>query len=116
MAHGARQIGPPGVQDEVVVIAHQAVRQQAGVGALQCVAQNRKQDAAVVVILEDGFATITARSHVVRRAGKLDAQGAGHAQAWLYRVASQPCILRLFHGQPVVDLLRDLLWGAIGKT
>jgi hypothetical protein len=32
---------------------------------------------------EDGFTTVSTRSHVISRAGKLDTQWTGHEAAWL---------------------------------
>ena len=73
--HQPRQVGLPRVQHEVIVIAHQAVRQHLGVETVHRLPDQRQQRAPVVIIDEDRLAPVAARSDVVDRAGEFDTQG-----------------------------------------
>lgn len=67
-----------GVQHQVEVVAHQAAGQHLGIEALQGLRQHGQMRDPVSVVAVDRLAAIAARSHVVDRARKLDAQRAGH--------------------------------------
>ena len=56
-----------------------AVAQHLGIEALHRPIDHCEQATAVVVAVEDRLAPVAARGDVVGRAGKLDAQRAGHA-------------------------------------
>ncbi len=59
VAHDARQVGPPRVQDEMVVIAHQAIGENAAVESRERPTQHVQPDLAVRVVVEDLFATVS---------------------------------------------------------
>lgn len=72
----AREIGLPGVQHEVVVVAHQAVGQHLSVEALHSLIDDFKQSIADFVVNEDGVSPVATGRDVVNGAGELDAEGA----------------------------------------
>lgn len=69
----ARQVGLAGVQQQVVVIAHEAVGPGLCVKALERLAHDVQKQRAVGIVLRDGLAPVAARSDVVHRAGVFDA-------------------------------------------
>lgn len=76
--HQARQVALARVQHEVVVVAHQAVRQHLGVEAVERMLEHGQVLDAVGVIAVDRLAAVTARGDVVDGAGEFEAEGAGH--------------------------------------
>ena len=76
--HEARQVRLPRLQHQVIVVAHQAIGQHAGIEAVDSSPQNRQQPMAVGVVGEDLFAPVATRRHVIDGTGELDAQWAGH--------------------------------------
>ena len=88
MPHQSRQVGLPRVQNEVVVVAHQAVGQHLRIEAVRRLRQHGQQSVPVVISIEDRLAPIAARSHVIDGTGKLDAQWAGHGPT-IRRVAGR---------------------------
>lgn len=71
--HQHGQVRPPRVQNHVVMVAHQAIRQGAGVKAVQGRADNFQKRPPVRVIIIYRLAPVTPRSDVVDRAGEFDA-------------------------------------------
>ncbi|UQS88258.1 hypothetical protein M5C90_21340 [Pseudomonas chlororaphis subsp. piscium] len=53
MPHQPRKIRLPGVEHEVVVVAHQAVGQHLGIEALHALSHDRQQSLAVGIVDED---------------------------------------------------------------
>ena len=76
--HQPREVGLPCMGDEVIVVVHQAISQHGGIEAIHRLANHGEKTAPILVILEDSFAPIATRGHVIDRAGEFDAQGAGH--------------------------------------
>ena len=74
MAHQARQVGLVRLQDEVVVVAHEAVGKDAGVEAVCGLGEDGQVLAAVFVAAVDGLATVAAGGDVVDDAGELEAK------------------------------------------
>lgn len=73
-----RKIGLPRLQNEVVVVAHETPGQRATIKALQPRGQDREQSPSVHIVHKDRLPPIPARSHVVNRAGELNAKRACH--------------------------------------
>jgi hypothetical protein len=80
MPHQPREIALPRVQDQVVVIAHLAIRQHLSIEALNRLRQHFKMQAPVFVVTVDGLASIAARCDVIDGAGEFQAEGAGHEE------------------------------------
>ena len=80
VTHQQGEIGLPGVQHEVVVVAHQAIGQGFGVEAGQRLRHDLQQAVAILAIGKDVFAPVTTRGDVIHRAGKFDTQRTGHAR------------------------------------
>jgi hypothetical protein len=76
-----RQIGLPGVQHEVVVVAHQAIGQGLGIEARQRLRHDLQQALPVLVVDKDRLPPVTARGDVIHRTGKFDTQRTGHEEA-----------------------------------
>jgi hypothetical protein len=76
MAHQRRKIALPGVQHEVVVVAHQAIRQQLRVEPRQPLGHHRQQPRSVCVVDKDVLAPVATRSDVIQRPREFDAQRA----------------------------------------
>ncbi len=78
MAHEQREICVPGVQHNVIVVAHQTIAQHLGIEALGGLRQNVEQQDAILIIDKDRFPSIATRSDVIDGTGELDAQRASH--------------------------------------
>ena len=80
VAHEPRQVAAAGLDDEVVVITHQAIGKALGVEAIEAECQHVEQGGAVLVVFKDRLAPVTVRGQVIQRAGELEAEGAGHGR------------------------------------
>jgi hypothetical protein len=78
VTHQPRQVRPLRLQDEVVVVAHQAEGEHQRIAALQALVDDRQQRLPIGVVGKDALAAIAAGGDVVGRAGELDAKRAGH--------------------------------------
>lgn len=80
MPHQQRQIALARVLYKMVVVAHEAVGQHLRIKALHALGHLGQQGTAIHIVFKNRLAPVPTRSHVVDRSGKLNAQGAGHAQ------------------------------------
>ena len=85
VAHQPRQVGAPGMQNQVVMIVHQAIGQGTGIKPLKRRADRLQKHLPVRVIVEYRFTSIPTRGDVVNRTGKLYAQGTGQGSSWAGR-------------------------------
>ena len=67
------------MQDEVVVVTHQAIAQGCGIEARQCQGDDLEERQAVLVFDKDVFAPVTTCADVIDGTGELDAQRSSHA-------------------------------------
>jgi len=67
------------------VVAHQAVGQDIGVKARQCIGKHVELAQAVGVVPIDRLETVAARGDVINGAGELDAQWSGHGRGGYMR-------------------------------
>ncbi len=79
VAHESREIRLAGMKDDMVVVAHQAVRHDRRVEPVHCLAHQLQETLSISVVDIDRFAPITTRSHVIDGSRELDAQGSCHA-------------------------------------
>jgi hypothetical protein len=86
--HQRREIGLPRAQHQVVVIAHQAVGQRAGVEAVEGLGEQVEEESPVVVVQEDRLLPVATGGDVVDGVGKFDAQRAGHGRLESGKTAS----------------------------
>ena len=77
VAHHPRQVRAARVQDDVIVIAPQAIGQHLRVKAMHAL-QHAEQRSPVAVVLENWLALVAAGGDVVARPRELDVQGSGH--------------------------------------
>lgn len=86
-ADGAAEVGPGGLDQQVVVIGHEAVGVNAQAefiaGFLEC----GKEGEAIVVVAKDGAPLVAARGDVVESPGKFDAKRPGHGGSFWDRVS-----------------------------
>jgi hypothetical protein len=66
--HQARKIWPTGLQNEMVVVAHQAVGKNCRLEALQCLRQYGQEGVSVAIVLKDRLTPIPTRGEMVQRA------------------------------------------------
>ncbi len=78
MPHQARQVGLPGVQHHVVVIAHQAIGQHLRVEAIHRLRDDLELRPPIRIVAIDRLASVATRGDVIDGAGELDAQRAAH--------------------------------------
>ena len=78
LAHALGQIAVGGLNEQVVVVAHEAIRIAKPIEALDHLRQRQQERASVVVVLKNGLTPVTACSDVVKRIGKFQAEWAGH--------------------------------------
>ena len=62
----------------MVMIVHQAVRQQTRIKPLQRRAEDMQKSLSVLIVFKDGLAPVASRSDLVKRTGKFNSQGTGH--------------------------------------
>lgn len=74
LSHQARQVGLVSLHDKMAMIAHQTVGEGGGLKAFKTVLENPQPRSPVGIIVENRLAAITARSHMVERAFKLQPQ------------------------------------------
>jgi hypothetical protein len=78
LLHKAGKIATAGVDDQVVVVVHQAIGQYRCIETLRCLCDHIEESVAIFVIIKDGFAPVAARGNMINSAGKFDAEGSGH--------------------------------------
>jgi hypothetical protein len=78
VAHQHGQIGAPGMQNQVVMVVHQAIGEGAGIEPLKRHADCLQKCLPVRVIVEYRLTPITTRGDVINRTGKFYAEGTGH--------------------------------------
>ena len=78
LAHALGEVAARGLDQQVVVIAHQAVGMHDPVEALAYLPEHREEPVPIIVAAVDVLLSITARGEVVERARKLDPQGSCH--------------------------------------
>lgn len=66
------------MDDEVVMVAHQAVSQHLGIKPLHALADYMEQRIAIFVVFKDRFSAVATRGDVIQSAGELDSQWSGH--------------------------------------
>ena len=76
--HQQRQIGQQRLDHEVVVIAHQASGECAGVKPVQPRAQYIQQSPPVHIVHKDRLSPVPTRSHVINRAREFNAKRSCH--------------------------------------
>ena len=76
--HSARQVALGGLEQQVEMIRHLAIRMHGEIESHASLAQHGHPGAPIVVILEDGRKPVAACSDVVERAGKFESQWSGH--------------------------------------
>ncbi len=76
--HQCRQIPLQRLNHEVVMVAHQAIREQPRVKPCQALRYDGQQASPVGVVNKDIFPSVTPGGDVIQRAGELDAKRAGH--------------------------------------
>jgi hypothetical protein len=81
VTHQQRQVGAAGVQHEVVVVAHEAIRQHLRIKTLQPLGHHAQQRPPIYVVHKDAFPPVPTRSDVVQGSSKLNTQWAGHRVA-----------------------------------
>lgn len=86
LAHQARQIRLARLQNQVIVIAHQAIRPGPRVKAVQRLRYNVKKLRPVKVVLRNRLTPVTAGRDVIHRARVFDAKGSDHGRSLV-----QPC-------------------------
>jgi hypothetical protein len=91
--HALRDVSFPCLDEEVVVIRHQAVRVAEPSQAINRLLYQLQEAGPVVCIDEDVLLAIPTRRHVVDRAGGLDARRSGH----LPTVAAAAELVRAWH-------------------
>jgi len=87
VAHQQGEIALPGVQHEVVVVAHQAVGQGLGIEARECLRYDLQHTLPVQVIDEDVLAPVATGGDVIDGAGEFDAQWRSIAEGYARRCA-----------------------------
>lgn len=70
--HQCRQIRLARMQHQMIVIAHQAKSQCAGIKTHECQSDHIDKRLTVDIIIKNGFAPVTTRGDVIHRAGKLN--------------------------------------------
>jgi hypothetical protein len=78
LAHPEREIWQRGLDDRVVMAAHEAVRMAEPAVAINRVIEVQKEALAVKVVAEDRPACISSSDDVVDAAGEAEAKGPGH--------------------------------------
>ena len=79
LSHAAGQIRLLGLNDEVVVVGHEAVAMAEPVGVLSNRLQEIEKSLSVEVISENGMTGIAAGGDVVKGTRVLNSQGSSHA-------------------------------------
>ncbi len=78
LTHALGQISVGRFHHQVVVVRHQAIRMAQPIEPFHHLCQYLQKGEAVFVILKNRLLTITTRSNVIKRSGKLYAKGSGH--------------------------------------
>ena len=78
LSHQPGQVRAAGMQDQMIMVAHQAIGQCTGIEAVKGCSNHVQKCPPVLVVVEDRLAPVAPRGNVVNRSGKFDAQGAGH--------------------------------------
>ena len=78
-AHPAHEIGLRGLQQKMIMVAHQHERMKEPAGAPACLVQRLKKKLAILVIMKNRFPPVTTVEHVVNRSGELNSRFSGHA-------------------------------------
>ena len=78
LTHPFGEVGIGRLDDEVIVVRHLAIGMAAPVEPAAHIAEHREPRHAVLIVVIDRLAPITARGDVIEPAGKLDTEGSGH--------------------------------------
>jgi len=78
MSHPFGQIRFRGFDHEMIMIPHQAVSMAAPAKPRNNFTQDIQESCAILIVIKDRFLAIASRSHMIERAGILDAQRTGH--------------------------------------
>src|SRR3990172_8380220 len=78
LTHALGQIAVRRLNQQVVVVIHQAPGMAYPVESGNDLSEGREEQQTVLVVLKDIFLPIPARSDVIERIGKFQAEGAGH--------------------------------------
>jgi hypothetical protein len=78
LLHKAGKIATAGVDDQMVMVVHQAVGQYHRIETLRCLCDHIEESVAILVIVKDGFAPVATRGDVVNSAGEFDSEGTSH--------------------------------------
>ncbi len=76
--HACDEVGLGGFDEEVIVVAHERPCMDVPAGHLAGLGEGVEEEAAVVVVKEDGLPAVATGHDVVVGAGGLDADAAGH--------------------------------------
>ena len=78
LAHAARKRRAARLDQQVIMVVHQAIRPQRPVEPFAGAHQAIEEGLPISIVEIDRFARIAARHHVIERTGKFNAKGAGH--------------------------------------
>jgi hypothetical protein len=78
LAHTAREVGLCCLDEEMIVVGHEAIGMAMPRKAPDDLAQHQEKDAVVFVIEKDRCACVAAAGEVVERTRKFEAEGASH--------------------------------------
>lgn len=78
--HAPRQVRPGRLDDQVVVVRHEAVGEAPPPARPDDLTEAMEEEAAVVVVEEDLLPRVAPGGDVIQRAGELDAQRPGHGR------------------------------------
>ena len=76
VAHEQGKIGSARMQHEVVVVAHQAIGEDLGIKAGECLRHHVEKLVTIIIVHKDRLAPIAARGDVIHRAGEFDTKRA----------------------------------------